>query len=158
MKRATSIFLTFVIITAVLFSIVPSGKAVSWSADMQITSSVSGDYSPTFCQTSDGKIWLVWVRSPLPIQLSSRSFSVKCVVLIRARLLVYVRTSKPSTRPMMIRLVDWPNSHAQLSTAVLICLSSSTSSRCVMNGSPRASTIRPAERVRATRQQRRSRT
>lgn len=64
-KSVTSAFLTLVIITAVLLSVIPSGKAVSWSSPgKQITNSTSSDYSPTFCQTSDGKIWLLWVRSP----------------------------------------------------------------------------------------------
>jgi len=54
----TSITLTLLLITAGV--IVPSSRAVAWSADIRLTLEDSLDSAASVTQTADGSIWVVW--------------------------------------------------------------------------------------------------
>lgn len=55
----TLLFLTL-IFSAILFTTIPQGNAISWYTEKQLTTDPSSDYSPAITQTRDGRIWVLW--------------------------------------------------------------------------------------------------
>lgn len=64
-RHITRTSLAITLFVTALTAAVPSGHAVSWYSDTQLTTDPVSDYTPAITQTQDGKVWVLWNKVPL---------------------------------------------------------------------------------------------